>query len=213
MRPTWPDAIGLLSDGCPMDDVDSVVDALSAGGIVVIPTDTVYGVAASPGIPGAIDAIFELKARSRAKALPVLGDSIDSLARIANFDDRARTAAAKFWPGPLTLVLPRAPGWTVDLGGDDRATVAVRVPALEVTRALLERSGPLAVTSANPSGEAEARSVDEARARFGDRVAAYLDGGVAQGVPSTVLSLVGEPVMLREGAIRSEDLLGDALAS
>lgn len=186
---------------------------MSAGRIVVIPTDTVYGIAASPDIPGAIDAIFELKGRSRAKALPVLGDSIDSLSRIAVFDDRARTAATKFWPGPLTLVLPRATGWTVDLGGDDRATVAVRVPALEITRALLELSGPLAVTSANPSGEAEARSVDEARARFGDRVGAYLDGGVAQGVPSTVLSLVGEPAVLREGAIASRDLLGDALAS
>ena len=196
-----------------MDDIGRVVEALSDGGIVVIPTDTVYGIAASPDIPAGIAAIFELKARSRSKALPVLGDSVENLARIAVFDERARTAAAKFWPGPLTLVLPRATGWTVDLGGDDPTTVAVRVPALDLTRALLERSGPLAVTSANPSGEAEARSVDEARERFGDRVAAYLDGGAAGGVPSTVLSLIGEPTVLREGAIASGDLLGDALAS
>lgn len=196
-----------------MVDIDSVVDALSAGGVVVIPTDTVYGVAVSPTIPTGIAAIFELKGRSHAKALPVLGDSMEALGRIAVFDERARRAAAKFWPGPLTLVLPRAADFTVDLGGDDRTTVAVRVPAFELTRALLARTGPLAVTSANLSGEPEARSVDEARARFGDRVAAYLDGGVTEGLPSTVLSLVGEATVLREGAIVSRDLLGDALAS
>ena len=196
-----------------MDDIEGVIDALSAGGVVVIPTDTVYGVAVSPTNPTGIAAIFELKGRSHAKALPVLGDSMEALGRIAVFDERARRAAVKFWPGPLTLVLPRAAGFTVDLGGDDRTTVAVRVPALDLTRALLARTGPLAVTSANLSGEPEARSVDEARARFGDRVAAYLDGGVAEGLPSTVLSLVGEATVLREGAIASRDLLGDALAS
>lgn len=196
-----------------MDDLERVLDALARGRIVVIPTDTVYGVAASPAKSTAVEAIFELKGRSRTKALPVLGDSLDALNAVASFDDRARRLAEKFWPGPLTMVLRRALGFEADLGGDDPETIAVRIPALDLTRALLARSGPLAVTSANLSGEPEATSVEEARVWFGDRVAAYLDGGAAQGTQSTVISLVGAPKVLREGALRGEDLLGDALAS
>ena len=196
-----------------MSDLDDALDALARGDIVVIPTDTVYGVAASPAIPAALDAVFALKGRSRSKALPVLGDSLEALISVANFDARARRVAERFWPGPLTIVLERAPGFDADLGGENRGTVAVRVPAHDVTLGLLARSGPLAVTSANPSGESEARSVEDARAAFGDLVDTYLDGGVASGTISTVVSLVGDPTVLREGALPGEDVLGDALAS
>lgn len=196
-----------------MSDLDDTLDAVARGDIVVIPTDTVYGIAASPVIPTALEAIFALKGRSRTKALPVLGYSLDALDSVASFDERARRVAEMYWPGPLTLVLGRAAGFDADLGGDDDGTVAVRVPALDITLALLALSGPLAVTSANLSGEPDALSVETARAVFGDRVAAYLGGAVTSGTPSTVVSLVGDPEVLREGALPGRDVLDNALAS
>lgn len=193
--------------------MDDVVAALQAGEVAVIPTETVYGLAAAARYSTAIDAIFELKGRDRSKALPVLGSSREDLAAVVTFDDRARRVTDRFWPGPLTLVLPRDHSFEVDLGGDDKGSVAVRVPGHDVTRALLARTGPLAVTSANLSGEEPFTTVEAARALFGDRVAAYLDAGRCDGTPSTVLSLVGEPRVIRRGDLDPELVLSDALAS
>jgi tRNA threonylcarbamoyl adenosine modification protein (Sua5/YciO/YrdC/YwlC family) len=173
---------------------------------VVLPTDTVYGVAARPDVPGAVEAIFRVKARAQEKPLPILGADLDTLAAVAAFDERARALAARFWPGALTMVLPRASDWRHHLGGSDDGTVAVRVPDSAMTRLLLERSGPLAVTSANISGDAPATSVDAARSALGDAVAVYLDGGRCGGLASTVVSLVGEPEILRTGGIDATEL-------
>ena len=187
--------------------MNDIVEKLQAGGVVVIPTDTVYGLACLPRLHDAVQKIFELKGRPDAKPLPVLGDGIGSLEAVAEFEDRAVVLARKYWPGPLTLVLPRAQNFTYDLGGSDTASVAVRVPQSAVTLELLGRTGPLAVTSANRSGEEPATTVEQAREIFGDGVAAYLEGEGGLGLPSTVLSLVGPPRVLRDGALSSIELM------
>lgn len=170
--------------------------AIRAGAMVIVPTDTVYGIAARPE---AAAAIFDVKNRPRAKALPVLGPDLDGLAGIAELDGAARALAEEHWPGPLTLVLRRARPFTAYLGGTDDTTVAVRIPAHPVALELLRATGPLAVTSANLSGEPPATACGEASALAPELLC--LDGGTCDGVPSTVLSLVGEPRVLREGAL------------
>ena len=186
--------------------VDQAVEVIRAGGLVVIPTDTVYGLCCDVTDPEAIGAIFRIKGRPSSKPLPVLGADPGALTSVAAFDRRAELVGRVFWPGPLTIVLPRAPGFEADLGGSGDATVAVRVPAADVALQLLARTGPLAVTSANLSGEPPAASVEEARAALGDDVGAYLDGGPAEGQPSTVVSLVGEMQVLRDGPISRAEL-------
>lgn len=185
-----------------MAGIEEAVSALRGGAIVVIPTDTVYGVGARPEAAGAI---FELKHRPRDKALPVLGSDVVQLDGIAELGDTARALAERYWPGPLTLVVRRNPAFTADLGGTTDDTVAVRVPAHPVALELLRRTGPLAVTSANVSGEPPATTYEEACSLAPGLVC--LDGGVCDGVPSTVLSLVGGPKVLREGAIETAALV------
>lgn len=183
-----------------MTQVAAAEAALRRGELVVMPTDTVYGVAALPTVEGAAQRLIWVKGRPSDKAIPVLGASLADLEQVASFDERALLLAERFWPGALTLVLPRAKGFDVDLGGHDDESVGVRVPEHQVAHELLERTGPLAVTSANRSGESAATSIDEARAALGSRVTVYLDAGRAGGSGSTVVSLIGaEPTCLREG--------------
>lgn len=182
--------------------VEEAAAALLAGSVAVVPTDTVYGVGARPEFAAAI---FALKNRSRDKALPVLGLDAEQLAGVAELDDRARALAERHWPGPLTLVVRRRPGFIADLGGTNPATVAVRVPAHPVALDLLRLTGPLAVTSANVSGEPPAHAFQEACDLAPDLVC--VDGGTCDGVPSTVLNLVGEPAILRQGAVDGRELL------
>jgi L-threonylcarbamoyladenylate synthase len=187
------------------DEIRRAREVLDAGDLVVIPTDTVYGIAARPDDPAAIAAVFAVKERPSDKPLPILAATPSDLDQIALLGDLARRAA-RYWPGPLTLVVPRAPGFDLDLGGAPGGSaqsqgVAVRVPACGVALELLRASGPLAVTSANLSGDRPATTVSEARAALGAKVRAYLDGGVCAGRPSTVVSLVGDIELLRAGPI------------
>ena len=184
---------------------DEAVAALERGGVAVVPTDTVYGLAASPSAPGGVAQLFRLKGRDRAKAIPVLAPGASELEAVAVFDARARRLGARFWPGALTLVLARAPGFDADLGGA-APTVAVRVPDHPVVLELLRRTGPLAVTSANLSGEPPLTTADSARAVFGQDVV-VLEGGTCDGAASTVLDLTGEPRVLREGALDANAVL------
>ena len=189
-----------------MTSIEAAVAALRRGRLVVIPTDTVYGLAALPAAPGAVRALFELKGRPDDKPIPVLGANLESLRSVAVIEGAAERCALAFWPGPLTLVLPRAEGFDHDLGGTEDGTVAVRVPATQVARSLLREVGPLAVTSANLSGRPAANTVAEARAVFGDSVAVFVDGGPGGGRASTVVSLVGEPRVLRAGAVTEAEV-------
>lgn len=189
-----------------MTALHGALEELRAGRPVVIPTDTVYGVAAACS---AARALFALKGRPSAKALPVLGASVSDLERVAAFSEVALRVAQRLWPGPLTLVLQRMPSFNADLGGEG-ATIAVRVPAHEVALELLADSGPVAVTSANRTGETPATTVAEARAVFGDKIRAYVDGGRCDGAPSSVVSLTDGLQMLRLGPVTLAEI-GQAL--
>ncbi|HWL65133.1 MAG TPA: L-threonylcarbamoyladenylate synthase [Actinomycetota bacterium] len=189
-----------------MTELETAVAALRAGKLAVIPTDTVYGIAALPEIRDAVEAIFAAKGRPPDKPLPVLGTDKTSLRHVARIGWGAEKLIDHYWPGPLTLVLERATGFDHFLGGDDKS-VAVRVPESDVARSLLAKTGPLAVTSANRSGAAPATTVAEAQQIFGSVVEVYVDGGAASGEPSTVVSLLGEPDVLREAAISAKDIM------
>ncbi len=189
-----------------MSNIEAAVEALLAGRPAVIPTDTVYGIAVIPSRPDAVASVFKIKGRSRDKGLPVLVSSVEQLEGIVVPNPRAKALAKRFWPGPLTMILPAAKGFDVDLGGLGDGTVAVRVPALDITRELLEKTGPLAVTSANLSGMWAATTVAEARAAVGHEIDVFLDAGKCDGATSTIVSLVGEIKKLRKGPITYEEI-------
>ena len=188
-----------------MSVIDEAVVALRMDKLVVIPTDTVYGLAAALN-ERAVANIFDAKSRPPIKPIPVLGGAAKDLETIVTFNDSARRLASRYWPGPLTLILPRAQGFDLDLGGN-APTVAVRVPKEPRAIELLRKTGPLAVTSANVSGDREASTVDEARAALGSKVGLYIDGGRCAGRPSTIVFVAGERRVLREGAISEREIL------
>jgi len=167
-----------------------------------MPTDTVYGIAANPFDREAMERLFEVKGRDPANPIPILGSSTGDLAAIAVIDGAAADAVSRHWPGALTIVVPvadGAPRWI----GDERRTVAVRVPDHRVALEVLSAAGPLAVTSANRSGEPPATSAAEARAALGYGVAVCLEGTSGSGESSTVIDFTGgEPVVVRSGSVR-----------
>ena len=188
--------------------VAAAVAALRRGDLAVLPTDTVYGLAADAFSPPAVARLLAAKGRGRDMPVPVLVGAwrgIDGLAD--QVSGALRSLVETFWPGPLTLVVRAAPSLAWDLG-ETRGTVAVRMPLHPVALAVLAETGPLAVSSANRSGLAPATTVGEALEQLGSSVAVYLDGGVSSDpVPSTILDLTGERPLLR----RSGPLDADAL--
>ena len=189
----------------------AAVGALRDGQVVGIPTDTVYGLAVDPFVPGAADAIFAAKLRPREVALPVLVASVEQALSLATaVPPMAQALMDRFWPGPLTVVLPRRPDLAADLGDDD-VTVGVRCPDHPVPLALCAKAGPLATTSANRHGEPTSETAAEVAAVFGAAVALVLDGGRASGLASTVVDYTGlEPRLLRQGRIPWADVLAAA---
>lgn len=196
--------------------------AIGRGELVVIPTDTVYGVAADAFSAAAVQRLLDAKGRTRQMPPPVLVAGIATLrALVAEVPEPVERLVEAFWPGGLTIVLPSQPSLSWDLG-ETRGTVAVRMPAHRIALELLEETGPLAVSSANRTGKAAAITAEDAEEMLGDSVAVYLgDGMSTDGIASTIVdatSLVGggEPVVrvLREGAIsrsRLREVLGDLL--
>ena len=189
-----------------MTGLAEAVAALHDGDLIVMPTDTVYGLAGRADMADAVTSIFEIKSRPSDRALPILGANVEDLRSVARFSKGALRLAAAFWPGPVTLVVERAPRFTFDLGGRDTTTVAVRVPAHPLALQLLGETGPLAVTSANLSGGDPASTTSEARAALGDSVVVYLDGGALDGAPSTVVRVIDHLEILREGAVGRAEL-------
>ncbi len=188
--------------------LESAATALGDARLVVLPTDTVYGVAADAFDAAAVRRLLRAKGRGRNMPPPVLvaaASTLDALA--AGVPTYARDLVAELWPGPLTLVCTQQPSLTWDLG-DTRSTVAVRMPDHPVATELLTRTGPLAVSSANRSGSAAATTIAEARSMLGDRVQIYLDGGPSAGdVASTILDVTGQRGrVLRQGAVSLERL-------
>jgi L-threonylcarbamoyladenylate synthase len=193
-------------------DPDALTDAMlamQAGGIVGIPTETVYGIGVVPR-PEALKAVISAKARSEDKGIALLIDGLDQVEGAVVMSDAARRLAARYWPGALTLVLPLVRPQTVpDAVTGGRDTLGLRVPDHPVARALARGLGPIAVTSANRSGEPPATTADELIAAVGPSLALVIDDGpVRGGVASTVVAVdaMGISTVLREGALRSDDI-------
>lgn len=189
--------------------------AVRRGELVVLPTDTVYGVGADAFDAGAVQALLEAKGRGRDTPVAVLipdTRTVDGLA--TEVPDYAARLIAAFWPGPLTLVLRAQASLLWDLG-ETNGTVGLRMPADEVALALLTQTGPMAVTSANKHGQSPAQTAAEAREQLGDVVAVYLEAGpVEAAVPSTIIDCTtDEPVVLRTGALSEEEILAVAHAA
>ena len=180
----------------------AALQALEAGRVVALPTDTVYGLGVDPFRPGASDRLFAIKRRPRTVDLPLLVAGADQVLTVATaVPPIAARLMGRYWPGPLTLVLPRRPDLAADLG-DDEATVGVRCPDHEVPLMLCRRRGPLATTSANLHGQPTLTTAAEVEAALGEALAVVLDGGPCAGEPSTVVDCTGEaPKCLREGRI------------
>ncbi|EWT02306.1 hypothetical protein N865_06865 [Intrasporangium oryzae NRRL B-24470] len=187
--------------------------AVRRGEVVVLPTDTVYGVGCDAFDAGAVASVLAAKGRGRDMPPPVLIPTARTAQGLATeVPDYAQRLMERFWPGPLTVVLKAHTSLHWDLG-ETNGTVALRVPDHEIALELLGEIGPMAVTSANTTGDPAARTAAEARAMLGESVAVYLEAGpVAQGDPSTIVDCTGAaPVTLRLGAIPQADI--DAVAS
>lgn len=186
------------------DDLDIALAALRGGAVVAIPTDTVYGLAVDPRCGGATDLLFALKNRPVTLELPVLVADIaqaEALAGHEGLSPLARRLVRRFWPGSLTVVVERGPdiGW--ELGGEG-STIGLRCPAHPIVDRLCRQIGPLATTSANRHGEPPITTADGLSRAFGDSLGAVIDGGVCDGIPSTVVDVTGDvPRCLREGAV------------
>jgi L-threonylcarbamoyladenylate synthase len=184
-------------------------DVLRHGGLVAFPTDTVYGLAALPFEHETVDRLYIVKGRSHQKAIAILIGDTGDLKEISDKPgDLARRLAQAFWPGPVTLIVPRHPDLPARVS--NLPTVAIRMPDHPVALSLLKMTGPLAVTSANLSGERSAASAKEVTEQLSGRVHLVLDGGRAPGgIPSTVVDCTGEePEILRPGPITLDEIMG-----
>lgn len=198
-----------MGDPPPATVVLQAVRALAQGLPIGIPTDTVYGLAVDPFRAGATDRIFAAKRRPRDVSLPLLVSGVEQALSVSTaVPARALELMARYWPGPLTIVIPARPGLAADLGDDD-VTVGVRAPDHPVPLALCAAVGPLATTSANRHGEPPMTAAAEVDAAFGDALGVVLDGGLCAGDPSTVVDCTGEELkLLREGRIPWAELRG-----
>ncbi len=186
--------------------------AIGRGDLVVIPTDTVYGLAADAFNPDAVAKLLAAKGRTRQSPPPVLIPGIPTLDALAEVvPDEVRALVKKFWPGGLTVILAANSSLAWDLG-ETRGTVALRMPDNRIARELLSEMGPLAVSSANLTGEAAATTASAAQSMLGDSASVYLDGGTAGTMASTIVdathlsSELGMLRIVREGVISAEEI-------
>ena len=189
-----------------IEGVRAAADAVRAGRCVVLPTDTVYGIGCDAFNNDAVEALLATKRRGPDMPVPVLvGSWVTIQGLVREFTETAKTLVEAFWPGGLSIVVPEAPSLPWNLG-DTRGTVLLRMPNQPLALELLQETGPMAVSSANISGNPPATTAAEARQQFGDAVPIYLDGGTAEiGEPSTIIDISGPvPRILREGAISAE---------
>lgn len=189
------------------DAVAEAVTIVKSGGVVVIPTDTVYGIGCAFDNRDAIERIFALKRRDPAKSIAVLLSGIEQADQLAEFfPDAAKALAEKFWPGPLTLIVRKKAGLPDNLAAGP--TIGLRIPDHGLARELIRQSGPLATTSVNLSGQPAAVSAGEIPPDWDGKIDAVFDGGRIQGgKPSTVVDCSGSTLrILREGALTAETL-------
>jgi L-threonylcarbamoyladenylate synthase len=188
--------------------IDAAVAAVRSGDLIVLPTDTVYGIGADAFTPPAVRAMLAAKGRGRDVPSPVLvGTPRAAAALVEDMGAFGQDLIDEFWPGALTLVFRASPTLLWDIG-DTKGTVALRMPLHPVTLEVLKQTGPMAVSSANRHGQPPATTAADAERQLGEVVSIYLDGGpCADNVPSTMLDLTGTiPRVLREGAISVDRL-------
>jgi L-threonylcarbamoyladenylate synthase len=186
----------------------TAIDILSSGGLVSFPTDTVYGLGALVFDEKAVSQLYDVKERGIEKAIPVLIGDLDQMQRVSSgVNVTSQKLAEAFWPGALTIVVPRHP--SIPEAVTALATVGVRMPDFASTLVLLRLIGPLAVTSANISGQSSPSTAGGVKAQLGGRIPLILDGGVTPGgLPSTVVDCTkSEPLILREGPVTLEQIL------
>ena len=191
------------------DGIAKASAGIRLGDLVVLPTDTLYGIGADAFSPDAVQRLLDAKGRGREMPPPVLVADVRTIDGLAtDVPDYARALIERYWPGPLTLVLKAQPSLMWDLG-DTGGTVAVRMPDHEVALDLLREVGPMAVSSANRTGHPASRTVIDAATQLGASVEFYLDGGpVTGGLPSTIVDCThDEPTILRRGAIDADEIL------
>ena len=189
------------------DAITRALEILSAGGLVAFPTDTVYGVGALAFDGEAVQSIYTAKDRPVEKAIPVLIGDMEDLDKIAiDIPNMAQKLASRFWPGPLTILVPKK--LSLPKAVSATAAVGVRVPDHDIARALLRAAGPMAVTSANIAGQASPTVAEQVFAQLGGRIALIIDGGKTPGgTPSTLVDCTGDEIrILRQGPITEEEL-------
>ena len=192
----------------PAYEIQAALKILQNGGIVAFPTDTVYGLGALAFNNTAIESIYKAKNRPIEKAIPILIGDLSDFEKVADdIPNMALRFASRFWPGPLTCIVPKKQ--TLPLAVSATSTVAVRIPDHVDARALLRAADPMAVTSANISGGQNPSTAQEVYDQLNGRIPLILDGGTTQGgIPSTLVDCTGElPVILREGPITLNELL------
>jgi L-threonylcarbamoyladenylate synthase len=190
------------------DAISQALEILNTGGLVAFPTDTVYGVGSLAFNNDAIKSIYIAKDRPIEKAIPILIADVDDMEKVGvNIPDVAYILASRFWPGPLTCVIPKQP--TLPESVSATSTVGVRVPDHEAARAILRAAGPMAVTSANISGQPSPSTAKEVYDQLNGRIPLIIDGGKTPGgVPSTVVDCSTDEIkVLREGPLTLADLL------
>jgi L-threonylcarbamoyladenylate synthase len=194
----------------PASEIQAALEILQKGGIVAFPTDTVYGLGSFAFNNNAIESIYIAKDRPTEKAIPILIGDLNDLEKVADdIPNMAFRFAARFWPGPLTCIVPKKQ--TLPPAVSATMTIAVRIPDHADACALLRAAGPMAVTSANISGQPSPSTASEVYEQLNGRIPLILDGGKTKGgIPSTLVDCSGEkPVILREGPITMAQLLAE----
>ena len=191
------------------DAIDEAAKWIRAGYVVAIPTDTLYGLAADPFSAAAVARVFDVKGRAADRALPLIAADVAQIASsLGRLSEMATRLADRFWPGPLTLLMPAARQLAREVSGET-GTVGVRVPADAIARAVCAACGhPVTATSANLSGAPAAATADDVEDALGDRIEFMLDAGPTPGgAPSTIVDVTaGEPRLVRAGAIAWEEI-------
>lgn len=200
--------ISIASEEQQQAALESASRIILAGGIIAIPTDTVYGIAASAWNAAAISRIYQVKERDANKSIAVLlGDASQALLIADEFSPKAASLAAKYWPGGLTIIVSKKNNLPPNISNNDK--IGLRIPDHPFIRDLIRKTGPLATTSANLSGQPAVKTVEEFRIILGDQLDLIIDGGTVKGsgIASTVVDCTLDPVkILRKGAISSEEI-------
>ncbi len=200
--------IKISPDAIEVEKIDEIVEVLQSDGIIVYPTETFYGLGANGFSAKAIQAVYRIKKREALKPLSIMISDISMLDLVVSeIPPSFRPLISEYWPGPLTVILKASPNVPSELQRD--GTIGVRLSGHKWVRALVSRAHfPITATSANISGEKEVSRPHEAKKLYGGKVDLIVDGGITKGkVPSTVVDMSGEePVLIREGAISSNQL-------